>query len=330
LNEARPRQPGFHVPFTAADWQGMSFDRLCPGRHTLIGATQIIAEQQTEYQHLVIADVPMLGRGLFLDGNVQLLAHGEQIYHERLALLPLLAHEQPERVLILGGGDGCAAREALRDPRVQQITLVELDAAVIDACAAHLGDLNAGSLRDPRVTVEIADARAFLAHAPLHNYAVVIVDFLDAYTAEDLALYDQVLAELAARIAPSTLVSLHGDLANPPYWSALRLRAIAARTFPHVALHSAYVGCYQSEWGFLLAGNTGEWAERLTAQHIQQHAAALAAPLQTIVPELFPAALRLPPQLAQQAALIVTEPYELLEDHNSETRWINIAKRIES
>lgn len=41
----------------------------------------------------------------------------------------------------------------------------------------------------------------------------------------------------------------------------------------------------------------------LTAQQIQQHAAALAAPLQTLIPELFPATLRLPPQLAQQAAL---------------------------
>src|SRR5215211_4002471 len=234
-----PHAPDRHSPFIAADWKGISFDALCPGRHTLIGATQIIAEQQTDYQHLVIADVPVLGRGLFLDGNVQLLACGEQVYHERLALLPLLAHDRPDRVLILGGGDGCAAREALRDPRVQAITLVELDAAVIDACATHLDDLNASSLRDPRVAITIADARAFLQHAPLRDYALVVVDFLDAYTAEDLALYDQVLAKLAAGIAPTTLVSLHGDLANPPYWSALRLQAIAARHFPHIALHSA-------------------------------------------------------------------------------------------
>src|SRR5215212_4531044 len=167
------------LPFTAADWIGLSFDALCPGRHTLIGATRVVADQQTDYQHLVIADIPTLGRGLFLDGNVQLLACGEQAYHERLALLPLLAHANPERVLILGGGDGCAAREALRDPRVQAITLVELDAAVIDVCAIHLETLNAGSLRDQRVAIEVADARAFLQHAPLRDYAVVIVDFLD-------------------------------------------------------------------------------------------------------------------------------------------------------
>ena len=73
MNEARPQ-----LPFAAIDWEGISFDALCPGRHTLIGATQVIAEQQTDYQHLVIADVSALGRGLFLDGNVQLLACGDQ------------------------------------------------------------------------------------------------------------------------------------------------------------------------------------------------------------------------------------------------------------
>jgi len=323
LNESRPQELGTQLPFTATDWKGVSFDALCPGRHTLIGATRIIAEQQTDFQNLVIADVPVLGRGLFLDGNVQLLACGEQVYHERLALLPLLAHDRPDRVLILGGGDGCAAREALRDPRVQEITLVELDVAVIDACARHLDDLNAGSLRDPRVAIIVADARAFLQRARLRDYAVVIVDFLDAYTAEDLTLYDQVLAELVAGIAPATLVSLHGDLANPPYWSALRLRAIAAQRFPQVALHSAFVNCYQSEWGFLLASQAGEWAERLTAPQIQRHAAALEAPLQTIIPELFPAALRLTPQLAQQADVIAADPYRLPEDHRPETHWIS-------
>src|SRR4029079_15399671 len=101
MNESHASEPEARWPFIAADWQGMSFDALCPGRHTLIGARQVIVERQTDYQHLVIADVPVLGRGLFLDGNVQLLVYGEQAYHERLALLPLLAHAQPERVLIL-------------------------------------------------------------------------------------------------------------------------------------------------------------------------------------------------------------------------------------
>ncbi len=309
-------------PFTSADWVGAAFDALCPGRHTLVGAARLIDERQTAYQHLVIADVPALGRGLFLDGNVQLIACGEQAYHERLALLPLLAHDRPGEVLILGGGDGCAAREALRDQRVERVTLVELDGAVIDACAAHLAELNRGSLADARVRVVVADAREFLRQAPLADYAVVIVDFLDAYSAADLALYEQVLAELATAVAPGAIVSLHGDAGNPPYWSALRLQALAARHFRHVAMHSAFVNCYASEWGFLLAGNGAPPAEWLSAGRIAARAAALAQPLATIVPELFPAALRPAPHTAALAAELAADPYLLPAGHQAEARWV--------
>lgn len=302
-------------------WVGCSYDALSPGRHTLIGASAILVERVTAYQHLVIADVPALGRGLFLDGNVQLLAEGELSYHERLALLPVLAHPQPRRVLILGGGDGCAAREVLRDPRVAMITLVELDADVIATCALHLAELNRGSLHDPRVTVIAQDARLALASLPVSAFDVVIVDFLDAYTSADLTLYAEVLAALAAATSPEALVSLHGDLANPPYWSALRLRALAARHFAEVLLHSAYVPCYQSEWGFLLAGAGPALAPGFSAETLRTAEARLRQPLQTVVPELFPAGFRLAPQLAERAAQLAADPFTLPATHLPETRW---------
>lgn len=307
---------------TGPGWVGFSLDTLSPGRHTLIGASAILAERQTPYQHLVIADVPELGRGLFLDGNVQLLAEGELTYHERLALLPVLAHPDPRRVLILGGGDGCAAREVLRDPRVAAITLVEIDAAVVDACATHLAYLNQGSLHDGRVELVLRDARDALRELPLDQFAVVIIDFLDAYCATDLALYDEVLQALAVAIAPTTIVSLHGDVANPPYWSALRLMAIAARAFPNVQLHRTHVPCYQSEWGFLLAGAGADPVGLLASERLRIAESRLDRPLQTIVPELFPAALRLTPQLAALAAQMAADPFRLPDNLRVETCWV--------
>lgn len=312
-------------PLIDPSWVGLSFDALCPGRHTLIGASRVLVERQTAYQHLVIAEVPALGLGLFLDGNVQLIAEGEPAYHERIALLPALAHPRPAEVLILGGGDGCAAREALRDPRVARVTLVELDPEVVEACATYLAPLNGGSLADPRVVVRTLDARRFLREADLARFDVVVVDFLDAYSADDLALYDEVLGALAAGLTPEALVSLHGDLANPPYWSALRLRAIAARHFPAVAMHSAYVPCYQSEWAFLLAGRAAGLAAQLTGELLAARAEALERPPQTVIPELFPAALRLAPALAALAAQVAADPYRLPEDHRPGARWVVVA-----
>lgn len=312
--------------FEPSSWIALSYDALAPGRRSLIGATELLVERFTPYQHLVIAEVPGLGRGLFLDGNVQLLAEGELIYHERLALLPVLAHPEPRRVLILGGGDGCAAREVLRDPRVEQITLVEIDEAVITACADHLAELNQQSLRNPRVRVVVQDARVALASLPLHTFDVVIVDFLDVYTVADLELYDQVLHILATGITPTTIVSLHGDLANPPYWSALRVQALAMHHFAHVRLHSAFVPCYQSEWGFLLAGAGHALSARFTPEGLRLSEAALTQPLQTIVVELFPTLFRTSPQRVAQLAQLATAPFKLPTGHRAETRWITLER----
>jgi spermidine synthase len=310
------------LPPLPADWVAASYDALCPGRHVLLGTTEIVAEIQTAYQRLVIAEVPTLGRGLFLDGTVQLLALGEQVYHERLALLPVLAHPQPRAVLVLGGGDGCAAREALRDPRVERVTIVEIDPQVIDACATHLHELNRGSLRDPRVEIHAVDARNFLAHASLAAYSVAIVDFLDAYSAPELALYRVVLDALAGGLPQDAIVSLHGDLSTPRYWPALRLHALAAGIFPQLALHSAFVNCYNSEWGFLLAGRGAPFADLLSAEHIRARAARLQQPPQTIVPELFPAALQLAPALAALAAEVARDPWPLPADQHEALGWL--------
>ena len=70
-----------------------------------------------------------------------------------------------------------------------------------------------------------------------------------------------------------------------------------------------------------IALGASQWLTRTSPES----QAALELPLQTIVPELFPATLRLTPQLARQAALIAADPFELPDDYRPEARWINVA-----
>lgn len=44
-----------------------------------------------------------------------------------ISFLALNSHPNPERVLIIGGGDGSVARECAKHPLVKQITQCELD-----------------------------------------------------------------------------------------------------------------------------------------------------------------------------------------------------------
>ncbi len=96
---------------------------------------------------------------LFLNGNLQFSSLDEYRYHEALVLPNLGRVDNPRDVLVLGGGDGLAAREVLRHPDVERVTLVDLDPAMTQLFrdTPLLARINEGSLSDPRLTVINAD-----------------------------------------------------------------------------------------------------------------------------------------------------------------------------
>lgn len=51
------------------------------------------------------------GRVLILDGVIQCTERDEFGYQELISQIPLCIHPNPEKVLIVGGGDGGVARE---------------------------------------------------------------------------------------------------------------------------------------------------------------------------------------------------------------------------
>ena len=53
---------------------------------------------------------------LYINGNQQLSTVDEAMYHEPLVHPAMQLYPNPRSVLILGGGDGCAAREVLKYP----------------------------------------------------------------------------------------------------------------------------------------------------------------------------------------------------------------------
>ncbi|MEM9694365.1 MAG: polyamine aminopropyltransferase, partial [Myxococcota bacterium] len=90
----------------------------------------IIYSEQTPYQRIVLTQSPRTTR-LFLNGNLQFSSDDERRYHEALVHPAVAAlGRDPRRVLILGGGDGLAARELLKYPGVESIQLVDLDPAI--------------------------------------------------------------------------------------------------------------------------------------------------------------------------------------------------------
>ncbi|QDL92478.1 polyamine aminopropyltransferase [Paroceanicella profunda] len=138
----------------------------------------MIYDSETAHQRLQVFENPRFGRIMTLDGVVQVTEGDEFIYHEMMAHVPIFAHGAARRVLIIGGGDGGMAREALRHTEVEKVTMVEIDAGVVEFSKKYLANISAGAFEDPRLELVIADGAAFVAETT-DVFDVIIVDSTD-------------------------------------------------------------------------------------------------------------------------------------------------------
>jgi len=134
--------------------------------------------KQSPYQKVEILETYAYGRVLTLDGMIMTTEKDEYIYHEMIAHVPMLTHPNPERVLIIGGGDGGAAREVLRHKSVKSVDLVEIDEVVIEASRKYLPTI-ASAFGHPKLHVHIQDGIDYVKQLRDETYDIVIVDSTD-------------------------------------------------------------------------------------------------------------------------------------------------------
>jgi len=217
-------------------------------------ADDVILAKSSRYQRIVLTAWKNDLR-LFLNGHLQFSSRDEYRYHEALVHPGLAAVPGARRVLILGGGDGLAAREVLRYPAVESVTLVDLDPVMTQLFATHpvLTPLNGGALTSPKLHVVNADAFVWL-ETPGDPYDFVIVDFPDPSSYNLGKLYTTAFYRLAAKhLSRSGLMVVQSTsplFAPRSFWCIARTIAEAGlRTYPY----HVYVPSF-GEWGFVLAG----------------------------------------------------------------------------
>ncbi|SCK12725.1 spermidine synthase [Vogesella sp. LIG4] len=228
-------------------------DVLTRWNERAIYGDEIIHAVTTPYQRLVITRWKDDMR-LYINGNLQFSSRDEHRYHEAL-VHPVLANLPWARnVLILGGGDGLAAREVLKYRQVQRVVLVDLDPAMTQlfSTSAPLVALNGGSLRNPRLQVVNADAARWLEqHGDVFD--AIIADFPDPSSFALGKLYSVPMYRLLARhLAEHGLAVVQSTSpyhAPRSFWSIdATLKAAGFSTTPY----HAYVPSF-GEWGFILA-----------------------------------------------------------------------------
>lgn len=186
------------------DLPGWSLERLHQDHSQALREVRVVYDSKTSHQRLRVIENPTFGRILTLDGVVQVTEADNFVYHEMLTHVPIFAHGAARRVLIVGGGDGGMAREALRHP-LERVTMVEIDAGVIDFSKEYLPSISAGAFDDPRLDVVIADGAEFMRDTD-GGFDVIIVDSTDPVGPGEVLFTEHFYGHARRALAPGGIL----------------------------------------------------------------------------------------------------------------------------
>ncbi|TXK27116.1 polyamine aminopropyltransferase [Pontibacter qinzhouensis] len=135
-------------------------------------------KKDSPYQRVEIYETLAYGNMLTLDGMVMCTQKDEYVYHEMITHVPIFSHPKAKRTLVIGGGDGGTVRELLRHEQLEEVTLVEIDELVIEACKLHLPE-TAVAFDNPRLNLLVQDGIKYINECADSQYDLIIIDSAD-------------------------------------------------------------------------------------------------------------------------------------------------------
>lgn len=213
---------------------------------------KIIFHEQSIYQKIVVTKWKK-DYWLYLNGNLQFSTFDEPMYHEVLVHPIMHLLSKPRKILILGGGDGCAARELLKYNDISSITLVDLDKKLTDLFSneEQLIKINMSSLLNQKVHVINQDGFSFIEKTN-DFYDLIIVDLPDPRNIELSRLYSREFYKTCFnQLTPN------GGLitqASSPYYTPKAFKCIektmGSAGFNTLPLHNQILS--MGEWGWIV------------------------------------------------------------------------------
>lgn len=260
-----------------------------------------LARVQSEFQDIMIFESYSHGRVMLLDGVVQITEADEFVYQEMLTHVPLLAHGDAKRVLIIGAGDGGVLKRVLQHRNVERAVMVEIDGEVIRLCKEHMPGISGDAWNDPRAEVIVGDGIDYVRRAEAGSFDVVIVDSTDPIGVGEVLFTDEFYANAARLLtARGVIVNQCGvpamqaeELAE----TSLRRGKVFADIWAYVAAVPTYVGGYMTlGWSAKDSSMREASAETIKAR---AEAAGILGLTRYWTPKIHVAAFELPPYIAE-------------------------------
>lgn len=274
---------------------------------------EVLISGQTRFQEFEIFENRLWGRVLLLDGRLQSAQQDEFIYHEALVHPALLAHPDPRRVLVMGGGEGATLREVLRHPGVTQAVMVDLDEELVGIFKEWLPTFHAGAFDDPRTQMVFAEGRSWLAAQPAHSFEVIILDLTEPLEeGPAVLLFTREMYELGQKkLAPGGLVALQSGSAGPLGRLMPAVDYTLKEVFSQVMPYTAFIPSFMDLYGFHVAGGE-DFVWPLTPLLSARFQSRKLASLRWLGPELAAALPRLPVYIKER----LTREGRVLTDAN--------------
>ena len=214
---------------------------------------KVIYSEQTKYQNIVLTEWKD-EHWLYLNGNLQFCSIDEKMYHEPLVHPIMSLHPKPQRILILGGGDGCAVREILKYKNVEKIDMVDLDPKMTDLGTENpvLIDINQGSMHSDKLRIFNKDAYIHLEQNSADFYDIIIADLPDPRNVELGRLYSHEFYTLCYRkLRKNGLIITQS---GSPYFATKAYNCIdktmQSAGFITAKLHNQVIS--MGEWGWII------------------------------------------------------------------------------
>ncbi|WP_159992638.1 polyamine aminopropyltransferase [Roseomonas sp. 18066] len=260
-----------------------------------------LARVQSEFQDIMLFESYSHGRVMLLDGVTQITEKDEFVYQEMLTHVPLLAHGDAKRVLIIGAGDGGVLKRVLQHRNVEKAVMVEIDGEVIRLCKEHMPDIAGDAWNDPRAEVIVGDGIDYVRKAEAGSFDVVIVDSTDPIGVGEVLFTDEFYANAARLLSDRGLIvnqcGVPAMQAEELAETSLRRGKVFADIYAYVAAVPTYVG------GFMTLGWSSKDASQrqvdIATIRARAEAAGILGTTEYWTPEIHAGAFNLPPYISK-------------------------------
>jgi spermidine synthase len=214
------------------------------GRKLKIQYKERLLKHRSKFQEIEVYDTIPYGKMLVHDDVIMLTEFDETHYHEMIAHVALNVHPNPERVLVIGGGDGGTLREVLKHKEVKTAHLCEIDGDVIEICKEYFPNLSS-SFHDPRTEVFTEDGAEFVKQRK-NYYSIIIVDSSDPIGPAEVLFQETFYRNMSEALTDDGIIITQSE--SYIYHSVIikKIATFSKKIFPHYSYYYTMVPTYPS------------------------------------------------------------------------------------